>query len=356
MADDSFQERTERATPRRREKAREEGKVAKSTELNAAATIGIGIAALYAMGGHLADQTQQLMAYNLGNAATIALSDPTFYKVFVDNLMRFFVITMPFFIAMIVIALGANVAQVGFKISPKAMELKFEKLDLVKGLKRMFSLQSLVRMVRDVIKLAVVGLVAYWSIESEFASFFLLPDQTIAQLAAIMAFISLKIALKIGAIILVIAILDYTYQKYEFEKSIKMSKQELKDEFKETEGSPQIKSRVRQLQREMSRNRMMKAVPKADVVITNPTHLAIALKYDTEEGGAPEVIAKGERLVAQRIKEVAIANNVPVIEDKPLARALFKMCEVGQVVPATLYRAVAEVLAYVYRLKGKAMN
>ncbi len=318
--------------------------------------IGIGIATLYAMGGHIATQTQQLMAYSMGNAAAIAASDPRFYTIFIDNLLRFFVITGPVLVAMVVIAFTANVAQVGFHISPKAMEPKLDKLDLVKGFKRLFSLQSFVRMIRDVVKLAVVGLVAYWSIESEFKSFFLLPDQTVTQLAAVMVGVALKIALKIGAIILVIAIFDYAYQKYEFEKSIKMSKQELKEEFKETEGSPQIKSRVRQLQREMSRNRMMRAVPQADVVITNPTHLAVALKYDPEGGSAPEVVAKGERLIAQRIKEVAIANNVPVVEDKPLARALYKMCEVGQFVPATLYRAVAEILAYVYRLQGKVTN
>jgi len=356
MAESDFQERTERATPRRREKAREEGKVARSSELNAAAIIGIGIAMLYGIGPYIADQTSQLMAYTMGNAPSIAANDPTFYKTLVDNLIGFFVITMPIFAAMIVIAIGINVAQVGFHVSPKALELKFDKLDLVKGMKRMFSMQSLFRMARDIVKLAVVGLVAYWSIQSEFQSMFLLPDKTIAQLASTMVALSLKISMKIGAIILVIAIIDYAYQKYEYEKSIKMSKHDLKEEYKETEGSPHVKSRIKQLQREMTRNRMMRAVPEADVVVTNPTHIAVALKYNPEKSGAPEVVAKGERLIAQRIKEIALLHGIPVVEDKPLARALFKMCEIGQVVPATLYRAVAEVLAYVYRLKKKALN
>jgi flagellar biosynthetic protein FlhB len=153
-----------------------------------------------------------------------------------------------------------------------------------------------------------------------------------------------------------IAVLDYLYQKYEFEKSIKMSKQDLKEENKDTEGSPLVKSRVRQIQREMARQRMMAAVPLADAVITNPIHLAVALKYETEKGNAPYVLAKGERLIAERIKEIARDHDIPIIEDKPLARALFRMCDVGDFVPAQLYRAVAELLAYVYRLKGKVIK
>ena len=164
------------------------------------------------------------------------------------------------------------------------------------------------------------------------------------------------LALKVGAVILVIAALDYMYQRYEFEKSIRMSKQDLKDEYKDTEGSPQLKSRVRQMQREMARSRMMQNVPTADVVVTNPTEIAVALKYDPAEMDAPLVVAMGERLIAQRIKELAREHGIPVVEDKPLARALLRMCDVGQVIPATLYKAVAEVLAYVYKVKGKVMS
>ena len=151
---------------------------------------------------------------------------------------------------------------------------------------------------------------------------------------------------------LLLAVFDYAYQRYDFEKSIKMSKQEILDEYKDTEGSPQIKSRIRQIQREMSRKRMMQEIPKADVVITNPTHIAVALKYNPDEMDAPMVVAKGERLIAERIKEIAVEAGVPIVENRPLARALNNMCEIGSYVPATLYRAVAEVLAYVYRLKG----
>ncbi len=356
MADQGFQERTEKATSRRRTKAREEGKVAKSMELNSAAILCLGFLSLWMMGPHLAKQTMQLMSYTMANAPQIALADPTFARVFADNMLKFFIILGPVFALVVMVAFGVNVAQVGFKITPKSMELKLDKLNLVNGLKRLVSLRSLVQLVRDSIKLFIIGFVAYKVIKSEFSSFFLLPDMSVVQLATMMGKMALMLVIKIGAVILAIAILDYIYQRYEFEKSIKMSKQDLRDEYKDTEGSPQIKSRVRQLQRQMARNRMMGAVPTADVVVTNPTHLAVALKYDPSEMTAPVVVAKGERLIAQRIKEIAIEHGIPVIEDKPLARALFKMCDVGQLIPANLYNAVAELLAYVYRMKEKVIR
>jgi flagellar biosynthetic protein FlhB len=356
MPEQDFQERTEKATVRRREKAREEGQVARSLEINSAAVICLGFLTLYLMGPHVAGQVMQLMSHSMSNAPLIATADPTYVKVFGDNMLRFFAILLPVFAVMTVVALGINIVQVGFKITPKSLEPKLDKLDLVKGLKRIFSLRSLMMLVRDSLKLLIVGFVAYKAIKSEFSSFFLLPDMSIAQLAATMGKLALVLALKIGLVIFALAILDYLYQKYEFEKNIRMSKQDLKDEYKDTEGSPQVKSRVRQLQKDMARRRMMNAVPLADVVLTNPTEIAVALKYEPEEMSAPYVVAKGERLIAQRIKEIAEEHDIPIMEDKPLARALFKMCDVGQMVPANLYRAVAEVLAYVYRLKGKVLR
>jgi len=356
MADESFQERTEKATSTRREKAREEGKVLKSMELNSAALICLGFLSLWMLGPTLVNQIKQVLSYNLGNAPLIAMSDPTFVSVFTDSMLRFFYIMLPVFAAMGTIAFGANVAQVGFKISTKSLEPKLEKLDVIKGLKQLFSVKSLVRLVRDSLKLFVVGYVAYKVIASELPEFFKLTDLPISQLASAMVLTAIQMSLKIGAVILILAILDYLYQKYDFEKSIKMSKQELKDEYKDTEGSPQIKSRVRQLQREMARTRMMDAVPLADVVVTNPTRIAVALQYDLDSMSAPTVVAKGERLIAQKIKDIARDHDIPIVEDKPLARALFKMCDIGQLVPMNLYRAVAEVLAHVYRLKGKVMK
>jgi flagellar biosynthetic protein FlhB len=356
MSNDTAQEKTEKATFHRREKAREDGKVVKSQELNSAAMLLLGFTGLYMLGPHLAGQVRNMMSYTMANITMIATKDPTFVSVFGDYFLRFFMIIAPVLTIVTVIALTSNIAQVGFKITPKSMEPKFEKLDVLKGLKRLFSLKSLVHLVRDTIKLGIVGLVAFYAIKGEFESFFLLPDMTIAQLATAMGQLSLILGLKVGAIMMVIAVLDYAYQKYEFEKSIKMSKQEIKDENKNTEGNPMVKARARQIQREMARQRMMSAAPTADVVVTNPTRIAVALKYDMGEGSAPVVVAKGERKMAQKIKDIAREYDIPIIEDKPLARALFRMCEVGDFVPAQLYRAVAELLAYVYRLKGKVVN
>ncbi len=356
MAEQGFQERTEKATDKRREKARDRGQVAKSAELNSAAIICFGFLTLYFLSPYLADQTQMLMRYTMTNAPLIATGDPTFYNAFADNILKFFLIMGPLFVVLVVIAFGSNVAQIGFRITPKAMEPKFEKLNILKGLKRMFGMKSLVQLVRDVIKLLVVGFVAFKVIAGEFEGFFRLADMTVPQVAGAMGKLSLELALKVGAVIFIIAILDYVYQKYEFEKSIRMSRQDIKDEHKDAEGSPQNKSRARQIQSQMARTRMMKAVPLADVVVTNPTHYAVALKYEQDSSSAPCVVAKGQRLIAQKIKEIAIENNIPIVEDRPLARALYKLCDVGQSIPANLYRAVAEVLAYVYRLKGKTVN
>ncbi|NOY88194.1 MAG: flagellar biosynthesis protein FlhB [FCB group bacterium] len=356
MADQGFQERTEKATGRRRRKAREEGQVAKSMELNSAAILLLGFLSIYMMGPFLAKEAMHIMRYTMANAPQIAQADVTFVKVISDYLIKFLILLSPIFIVVAVVAFGVNVTQVGFMVTTKSIEPKLEKLDMIKGLKKFVSLKSLVQLVRDSIKLFIVGFVAYKVIEGEFQSFFLLPDMSVSQLATRMGKLALVLSLKIGAVILIIAVLDYLYQRYEFEKSIRMSKQEIKDEYKDTEGSPQIKSRVRQIQREMARSRMMKAVPLADVVVTNPTHLAVALKYDQAEMKAPYVLAKGERLIAERIKKLAEEHDIPIVEDKPLARALFKMCDIGQMIPANLYRAVAELLAYVYKTKGKVLS
>jgi flagellar biosynthetic protein FlhB len=356
MADQGFQEKTEQATPRRREKAREEGKVAKSPEVNSAAMLSFGFLSLFMLGPGIGRKLQDLMAYVMSNAPELATSDPTFLSHFSDVVFRFFGIVAPIFAAMTVVALSGNIAQIGFKICPKSLKPKWEKLDVLKGLKRLFSITSLVNLVKDTVKLTIVGVVAYKAIAGEFDTFFMLPSMSVTDLAIAMGRLAAILGLKVGAIMIVIAILDYLYKKYEFDKSIKMSKQEIKEENKDTEGNPQMKSHIRQMQRQRSQQRMMAAVPTADVVVTNPTHLAVALKYDGGQMDAPFVVAKGERLIAQKIKELARANDIPIVEDKPLARSLFKMCDIGDAVPANLYRAVAELLAYVYRLKRKVVG
>ncbi len=356
MADESFQERTQDATPRRRQKARERGTVARSADLTAAGIICFGFTALFLLGPGMIEQLQNTLRYTMANAPTIALSDPTMQTFIVSSVYSFFAAMGPMLIAMLIIGVGMNVMQIGFQITPKAMELKFDRLNALENLKRLFSLKSAVQLVRDPLKLTVVGIVAYIAIRSEFNSFIVLADLSVPQLGMTLARLSLWVGIKIGVAILVIGLIDFLYQRWEIEKSLKMSMQEVRDEAKETEGNPEIKARTRQIQRHQARQRMMAAVPKADVVVTNPTHIAVALKYDPSEMDAPTVLAKGQRLIAEQIKRLAREHGIPVIEDKPLARALYKMCEVGDLVPAKLYRAVAEILAHIYRLQGKALR
>lgn len=352
MAEEQFQERTEQATPRRREKAREEGKVARSLELNSAVILCLGSAAIYFLGPLLIRQLQQFMIFIFREAPTMSADYDSLLALLSTRILTFFYLLGPILVILVVVAYGINVMQVGFLVTGKPLEPKPEKLNIANGIKRLFSGRSLMELIRDTVKLIVIGFVGYKAISSQMDTFYLLADNSVTVFAGAMGTMALKTTLQIGAVMLILGILDYAYQKYDYEKSIRMSRQEIKDEYKDTEGSPQIKSRIRQIQREMSRKRMMQDVPKADVVVTNPTHIAVALKYNPDEMDAPMVVAKGERLIAQKIKELAREANVPVVENPPLARALFSMCEVGSLVPAKLYRAVAEVLAYVYRLKG----
>ena len=356
MAEQDFQERTEKATSRKLEKAREEGQVARSSDLNAAVMILVACTSFYFLGSNMASQTSDMTRHFMANATSIAMGETNFVGTMTDAAMRCLIILAPICTALFVGAFGISVAQVGFVVSPNVLSLKFDRLDLVSGFKRLFAQRSLVTLVKDFIKLFALGFVAYTAIKNDFPGFATLSDMAVPALATTMGKTSLLLAFKLGLTYLALAILDYFYQRFDFEKSLRMSRQELKEEYKETEGSPQLKARVRQMQREMTRQRMMAAVPTADVVVTNPTHLAVALKYDTVDNNAPIVVAKGERLIAQKIKEIARKHGIPVIEDKPLARTLFKMCEIGQIIPANLYRAVAELLAYVYRLKGKKVN
>lgn len=353
MAEDQFQEKTEDASPRKREKAREQGQVAKSIELNGALMLSLGCASILALAPFVGSQMNSMMIDLMSHAAEYASFTDGLQALATTQVMSFLIMVGPIMLVLLLIGTGASIMQVGFKITPEAMAPKLEKLNVLSGLKRLFSMRSGVTLVRDTIKLILIGIVAYAVIVNEVDQLILLPDSSIGQIVIHMTEVSLWVGIKIGAVMLVMGGLDYFYQRYELEKTLRMSKQELKEEYRDSEGSPKIKSRIRQIQRDRSRQRMMQAVPTADVVITNPTHLAIALKYDADSMNAPTVVAKGERLVALRIRELAMQSGVPVIEDKQLARALFKLCDIGQMVPQSLYRAVAELLAYVYRLKSE---
>jgi flagellar biosynthetic protein FlhB len=220
-------------------------------------------------------------------------------------------------------------------------------------MKKFVSLKSMVELVKSMFKIVIVGGVAYVIVEKEMHYFPSLMQQSVVDILLFIASVTFKIFFFVCLVLIFLAALDYVYQRWQHEKSLKMTKQEVKDERKQTEGDPKIKARIRSIQLEMAQRRMMEAIPEADVVITNPTHLALAIKFDAKEMIAPTVLAKGSGFIAERIKEVAREHNVPIVEDKPLAQAMFKLVEIGDFIPIELYRAVAEVLAYVYRLKGQ---
>ena len=353
MAENTGQERTEKATSKKRETARKKGQVAQSKEISSAMILMTALGFFYFAGSWLFGSLSELIAgvyQNIGTLRFTQVSDASAFSL--EILYQFLAVLIPFLLPIAVVGFVSNVMQVGFLISTEAMELKFDRLNPISGMKRFVSLKSLVELGKSVIKILFIGSIAYLLVKSDMQQFPILIHQEVGQILVFIGRVALKVCFFVCLAMIVLAVLDYTYQHWQHEQDLKMTKQEVKDEMKQTYGDPKIKARIRGVQMEMARRRMMEAVPEADVVITNPTHLAIALKFDAREMIAPRVLAKGSGHIAQRIREIAAEHQIPLVEEKPLAQALFKMVEIGDYIPAELYRAVAEVLAYVYRLKG----
>lgn len=353
MADKPAQERTEKATPRKRAEARKEGKVARSQDLSSMAILVFGIAALYFILPSSLDKIESFARFMFANAGSHSISATNFTLYFRTALTTFAVSIGPILLLLATIGVAINLLQVGFMFTTKPIEPKLDKLDVVQGLVKLVSLRSLFELLKNVAKLAVIGLVAFFAVKSELDTVPILPDLSVSQILGTFGAAAFRVAIKCSIALIVIAVIDYAFQKWEFEKQLRMTKQEIKEEGKDTEGNPQIKGKIKQLQREQSMRRMMADIKKADVVVTNPTEFAVAIQYDSDTMDAPTVIAKGQRLVAKRIKELAKEYEIPIVENKPLARALFKTCEVGMQIPPKFFKAVAEVLAYVYKLKGR---
>jgi flagellar biosynthetic protein FlhB len=270
----------------------------------------------------------------------------------VDIFRKLFSILIPFFVSILVAGMVGNIGQVGFEMHSEPLQPKLSKINPIAGLKKFVSLRSLVELAKSILKILIIGGISYGLIKAEMRRFPLLMQQGVGEIFLFIAQVAFKIFFLVCLALIIIALFDYLYQRWQFEQGIKMTKQEVKDERKQIEGDPKVKGRIRKAQLEMAARRMMEAVPEADVVITNPVHLAVALKFEGSEMIAPTVIAKGSGYIAERIKEIAGEHQVPIVEDKPLAQTLFKMVEIGEFIPAELYRAVAEILAYVYRLRG----
>jgi len=350
---DQSQEKTEEPTPRKREKAREEGQTAKSMEVNAAFAMVFGMLLFFFVGAGI--------IVNLSNTAKhFFMESPTFEvtKVNVERLVYQAVITLastilPFIVGLMIVGVISNVAQVGFLFTSKPLEFSFDKLNPLTGIKRIiFSKRSLVELGKGIMKVLIVAVVAYFSLQSVIDDSLVILDSDIAVVLAFIGKSSLSVGFKMGLAFLALALLDYMFQRSEYNKKLRMSHQELKDELKETEGDPLMKQRIRSTQKLLSRKRMIADVPTADVIVTNPTHIAVALKYEIGKMDAPKVIAKGAELLAEKIKSIAASYNIPIVEDKPLAQTLYKNVDIGESIPEHLFQTVSQILAYVYKLKN----
>ncbi|MCR5143988.1 MAG: flagellar biosynthesis protein FlhB [Lachnospiraceae bacterium] len=347
-------EKTEPATAKKLKDAREEGKVAKSQELNSAATLIAMFLSLKIFVSFLGEKFISIFHWMYGMIPDIVatsrdgLTVHTISIIIKDTLLQMLVAMAPFLIIGFVVALLISIIQVGWQVSTKPMKPDFKKFNPINGFKRIISKESIFNLIKSVLKIVLIFYVAFSNIRDQANNLFILYDISLNQGIALMGDIIIDTGLKISIVYLVIGIIDYVYQKHKFNEEMKMTKQEIKDEYKNTEGDPQIKGQQRQRMREASQRRMMQDVPKADVVITNPTHIAVAIRYDAETETAPVLLAKGEDFLAQKIKEKAKESNVEIVENKKLARMIYGTVDVGQEIPPELYQAVAEVLAVIY--------
>ncbi len=348
-------EKTEPATAKKLKDARKEGKVAKSKELTSAFDLIVLFLCLKIFVSYVGGNLLGLFDLVYGNMADFVrinegyMSSQAVSTVLFPVIIRWLLTVLPFFAFGVVITFLISVIQVGWTVSAKPMQPKLSKFNPINGFKRIFSKDTLFELVKSIFKVGIIIYIAYTSVRDEAGHLFILYELDLKQAIALVGTLIIDIGLKISIVYLIIGIADYAYQKWKFNDEMKMTKQEVKDEFKNTEGDPQIKGRQRRKMQEVSQRRMMQDVPKADVVITNPTHYAVALKYEAEVRPAPYVVAKGEDYLAQKIKEVARENNVEIVENKPLARMLYSNVDIGADIPPELYQAVAEILAVIFQ-------
>ena len=351
-------EKTEPATAKKLRDAREVGKVTKSRELTAAfdmivlflvLKIFISFVGERLIGAfsYVYDRMPEFLEVNKTGVSSVAVS-----HFMADILLQITITILPFILFGFVITFLVSVLQVGWKVTAKPLKPNLSKFNPINGFKRIISKDSLFELFKSIVKIIVIFLVAYNRVKGHKEEIFILYEIPLNQAIALIGSIIIDTGLYIGYVYLIVGIVDFLYQKHKFNEDMKMTKQEVKDEFKNTEGDPQIKGRQRRRMMETSQRRMMQDVPKADVVITNPTHLAVAIKYDADVNTAPVVLAKGEEYVAQKIKEVARENNIEIVENKPLARMLYHNVDIGAEIPPELYQAVAEVLATIYKAKN----
>ncbi|MEK3978064.1 flagellar biosynthesis protein FlhB [Psychrobacillus sp. FSL K6-2836] len=347
-------EKTEKATPKKRQDSRKKGQVLKSPDVTSAIVLLSVFVFLFFFASFLRTEIFSFFSMTFTKYMLIeTLTIETAIIIYKDMLLEMAMILLPIMLVAVVAAVAANFFQFGLLFTTEPLKFDLKKIDPIKGLKRIFSLKAIIELLKSILKISFIGSVTTLILWMNLEQVLSLSFKTAWDTLSTVGWLTGMMGIAASCVLLFISILDFFYQKFDYEKNLKMSKQDIKDEHKNSEGDPIIKSRIRQRQREMAMRRMMQEIPTADVVITNPTHFAIALKYDDESMDAPTVVAKGADFVAQKIKLIAKENNVVMVENRPLARSMFDQVEVGQRIPDEFFKAVAEVLAYVYRIKQK---
>lgn len=346
-------EKTEQATPKKKQETRKKGQVAKSTDINSAIMLLLTFIFLWLIGGYAGKQIITFLQFMYMEYLLFELTDENVQSLFIEITTQSVIIVAPIMLVAFLAAIFSNYLQVGFLFAPEAIQMKLSKLNPIEGFKKIYSVKAIVEFLKSILKICLVGLVTFTILWLNVDQVLILSLIPVADSFSFVGNLTVTMGIAVSILLIFLAVLDYMYQRYDHAKNIKMSKQDIKDEYKKTEGDPLIKSKIKEKQRQMAMQRMMQEVPKADVVITNPTHYAVALKYDGNKMDAPVVIAKGVDFIAQKIKGIAKHNEIITVENRPLARALYDQAEIGDEVPEELFKAVAEVLAYVYRIKNK---
>lgn len=347
------EEKTEKATPKKQQDTRKKGQVPKSNDVTAAIMI-LGIFLfLWFSGSFIIERLLNIVRMSYQEFLTWELTEKNIEIMFITLAKEGAIALAPIMVIAFVFAIVGNIMQVGFLFTGEQMKFDLKKLDPIKGVKRIFSVKALVELAKSLLKISFISSVVAGIIWNNKDEVLFLSQKPVGQSATYIGDTLILVGLAVGATLLVLSVLDYIYQKFDHNKQIRMTKKEIRDEHKNIEGDPQIKGKIKQKQREMSQRRMMDAVPTADVIITNPTHYAVALKYDKSKAQAPIVVAMGVDNVAQKIKQIAKAHNVVQVENRPLARGLYAQSEIGRVIPEDFFQAVAEVLAYVYKINNQ---
>jgi len=355
VAQDEQGERSEQATDTRREEFRKRGQVAHSRELGSALILLVSAGGIYMLSNYFFKIFYELFQHSLGLDMVSQIREGKFIEALSFSSLKAFILIMPVVCLGGFIGAASSVLQIGFLNVEDAMSPDFNKMNPVEGLSRIFTLRSLSEGIKSIFKFLLIGSVVYMILKAEVPKFGTILSFSVSELLSYLGYVSARLLFGVGLVMLGLALADYLFQRWDLEKKMMMTKQEVKEELKQREGDPMIKARIRRVQKELANRRMMDAIPKADVVVTNPTHIAIVLKYD-QNLPAPQLVAKGADLIAEKIKAIAREHNIPVIENKPLARTIFKTLKIGQVIPRELFVAVAEVLSYVYKLKRKVRS